>query len=105
MAEHQKGWAASHGAAARKGLEGLGGLWNGTKETMATIGAVVPEVEWNKAPERSGAPESPTAGGTRDTSTLPTRCRCRRGTRPNKKQQVYTELLLLATIMRLVQYG
>ena len=34
----------------------------------------------------SEAPESPTAGGTRDTSTLPTNCRCRRGTRPKEKE-------------------
>ena len=63
MAEHPKGRATSWGAAARKGLEGLGAKCNG-------------------APKRSGAPESPTAGGIQDTTTLLTHCHCRRGMRP-----------------------
>jgi hypothetical protein len=61
-----------------------------------------PVVEWDKPPERSGAPESPTP--TAFETPLPYRSN-RHGRwgcaqRKKNKRQVYTELLLLATAFK-----
>ena len=58
-------------AVAREGLEGLGAECNGARS--------------------EATPGKPDRRRLRDTSTLPTRCRCRRGTRPKEIKHIETK--------------